>query len=199
MVTTEAHKEEPRTSTKTFPSLQNTIPAQGAKKKTLLTSKSNDLQSIYLQQFKQYLLPLIPLPLKTPSLICRSPWPLLPRYNPVLLLEEQVHQEEVPQVEEGEHLVEEEAHLEEEEEEEEEEAETPCSLLLEMENPWACCPPYLKGIALKLRAFSKSFPLTSSSTMTSQHSPHSSKELPLPSLASKGQRSTDGPNNSSNG
>ena len=193
-VTMEAHKEEPHTSTKMFPSLQNTTPAQGVKKKTPSMSKSDNLQSIYLQQFKQYPLPLIPLPLKKPSQICRSPWPLLPRYNPVLLLKEQVHQEEVPQVEEGEHLVEEEAH-----QEEEEEAETPCNPLLGMENPWAHCPPYLKGIALKLRAFSESSPPISLLTMMSQLSLHSSKELPLPLPASKDRRSIDGPSSSSSG
>ena len=191
----EAYKGGPHTSTKMSPSLQNTIPAQGAKKKTPLISRSDDLQSIYLQQFKQYPLPLVPLPLKTPSQVCQLPQPLPPKYNPVLLLEEQVCQEEeVPQAEEEALLVEEEAHQEEEEVEE-----TPCNPPLAMENPWACCPPYLKGIALKLRAFSENSPLTSSLTMTSQHSPHLSKESLLPSLASKDQRSIDGPSSNSNG
>ena len=191
----ESYKGEPHTSTKTSPSLQSTIPTQEAKKKIPSMSKSDDLQSIYLQQFKQYLLPLVPLPLKTPSQICQSPWPLPPKYNLVPLLEEQVHQEEeVPQAEEGAHLVEEEAHQEEEEVEE-----TPHNPPLVMENPWAHCPPYLKGIALKLRAFSESSPLTFLLTTMSQLSPHSSKELPLPLLASKDQRSINGPSNSSNG
>ena len=193
-VITEAHKEEPHTSTKMSPSLQNTIPARGAKKKTPLTSRSDNLRSIYLQQFKRYPLPLVPLPLKTPSQVCQLPWPLLPKYNPVPLLEEQVHQEEeVLQAEEGAHLVEEEAHWEEEVEE------TPCNPPLAMENPWACCPPYLRGITLKLRAFSENSPLTSSLTMTSQHSPHLSKELLSPSLASKDWRSINGPSSNSNG
>ena len=93
-----------------------------------------------------------------------------------------------PQEEEAEHQVEEEA-----------EAETPRNPPLVMENPWACCPPYLKGITLKLRAFSESSPPISSLTTMSQLSLHSSKELPSPSLASKDQRSIDGPNSSSNG
>ena len=57
-VTTEAHKGEPCTSTKMSPSSQSIIPAQEVKKKTPSTSRSDDLQLTYLQQFKQYLLPL---------------------------------------------------------------------------------------------------------------------------------------------
>ena len=190
----EAHKEEPCTSTKTSPSLQNIIPVQGVKKKTPSMSKSDDLQLTYLQQFKQYPLPLIPLSLKTRPQPCRSPQPLLPKYNPVLLLEAQACQEEEALQEE------EEVHPEEEEvRPAEEEEEILHKLLLAMESPWAHYPPYLREIAQKLRAFSESFPLTSSSTMTSQHLPHSSKELPSPSLASKDWKSTDGPSSSSNG
>ena len=117
------------------------------------------------------------------------------QYNPVPLLEEQVHQEEVPQAEEGVHPVEEEAHQEVEEVQEE----TLHNQLLVTENPWAHCPPYLKGIAPKLRAFCKSSPPTYLLTTMSQLLPHSSKESPSPSLASKDQRSTDGPSSSSNG
>ena len=108
-VITEAHQEKPQMSTKMSPSLQNTIPALEVKKKTQLMSRSVNLLSTYLQQFKWYPLPLVPLPLKTASQICRLPWPLLPRYNPILLLEEQACWEE-------DHLEEvEEAHQEEEE------------------------------------------------------------------------------------
>ena len=81
----------------------------------------------------------------------------------------------------------------------EEEGETPCKPLSVMENPWARYPPYLREIAQKLRAFSESFPPISSLTMMSQLLPPSLNELPLPSPASKDQRSTDGPNSSSNG
>ena len=98
-------------NTKTSLSSLNITPAQGAKKKTQQMNKSAGLQSTYLQQFKWYPLPLIPLPQKTVSQLCRSPWPLPPKYNPVPLLEEQVHQgeeEEVPQAEA--HLVEVEVH-----------------------------------------------------------------------------------------
>ena len=180
-------------STKMSPFLQNIIPVQGAKKKTPLMSKSNNLRLTYLQQFKQYPLPLVPLPLKTRPQLCRLPQPLLPKYNPVLLLEAQAHQgEEALQEEEEVHLAEEACPAEEEEE-------IPHKPLLVMESPWACYPTYLREIAQKLRAFSENFPLTSLSTMTSQHSPHSSKESPLPSLASKDWRSIDGPSSSSNG
>ena len=79
------------------------------------------------------------------------------------------------------------------------EVETPCNLLSVMENPWVHCPPYLKGITLKLRAFSRSSPPISSLTMMSQLLLHSSKELPLPLPASKDWRSIDGPSNSSSG
>ena len=151
-------------------------------------SKSDDLRLTYLQQFKRYLLPLVPLPLKTRPQLCWLPQPLLPKYNPVPLLEAQAHQEE-----EEVHLAEEEACLAEEEEE------TPHKPLSVMESPWACYPPYLREIAQKLRAFSESFPLTSLLTMTSQHLPHSSKELLLPSHVSKDRKSTNGHNNNSSG
>ena len=111
------------------------------------------------------------------------PWPSLPRYNPVPYLEEQVHLEEAEEAcleEAGE------AHLEEEEASPEEEM--PIKPLKEMGNPWVHYPPYLKEIAQKLRAFSESFPLTSSLTMMSQHLPPSSKESPLPSHALKDQK-----------
>ena len=182
-------------STKTFPSLQSTTPALEAKKIPSM-SRSDNLQLTYLHQFKQYPLPLVPLPQKPLSQLCRLPWPLPPRCNPVPLLEVQVHQEEeeeVLQAEEEVHPVEEEVRQAEEEEE------TPCKPLLAMESPWVHYPPYLKEIAQKLRAFSESFPPISSLTMTSQLSPPSSKESPSPSLASKDQRSTDGPSSSSNG
>ena len=172
-------------STKMSPSLQNTTPAQGAKKKTPSMSRSNDLQLTYLQQFKQYPLPIIPPPLKTASQVCQLPWPLPPKHNPIPSLEALVHQEEaeeVPQAEEEAHLVEEEAHQEEEEEE------TLLNLLLVTENPWVHCPPYLKEITQKLRAFSESSPPISSLTTMSQHSPPSSNESPLHSHVLKGQK-----------
>ena len=89
---TETHKEQPQMTSKMSPHLQSTTPALEAKKKTQQTSKSADLQSAYLQQFKQYPLPLVLL--RTPVPPCLSSWPLLPRYNPIPLLEEQAHQEE---------------------------------------------------------------------------------------------------------
>ena len=149
-------------STKMSLSLQNTIPALEVKKKTQQMSRSVNLQSTYLQQFKQYPLPLIPLPLKTASQLCWSPWPLQPKCNPVQLLEEQVHQEEA-------HLEEaEEAHLEEEEEEEEEvhqedtqEEEMPTNLLKDMESLWVHYQQSLKEIAQKLRVSSENSPHTS--------------------------------------
>ena len=158
-------------------------------------SKSDNLQLTYLQQFKRYLLPLVPLPLKTRPQLYWSPQPLLPKYNPVPLLEAQACQEEEALQEE------EEVHPEEEEARpvEEEEEEIPHKLLLAMESPWVCYPPYLREITQKLRVFSKSFPLTSLSIMTSQHSPHSLNESQLPSLASRDLRSIDGHNNNSNG
>ena len=105
-------------STKTSPSLQNIIPALEAKK-TPLTNRFDNLRLTYLQQFKQYPLPLVPLPQKTAFQLCRLPWPLPPRCNPVPLLEVQVHQEEevALQAEEEAHPVEEEAHQVEEVEE----------------------------------------------------------------------------------
>ena len=193
-VTTEAHKEELRTSTKTSPSLQNITPALEAKK-TPSMSRSNNLRSTYLQQFKQYPLPLIPLPWKTLSQLCQSPQPLPPRCNPVLLLEVQVHQEEEEDL-----WVEEEVHpVEEEVRQAEEEEETLHKLPSVTESPWAHYPPYLKEITQKLRAFSESFPPISSLTTMSQLSPHSLKESPSLWPASKDQRSTDGPSSSSNG
>ena len=156
----ETYKGEPHMNTKMSPSLQNTIPAQGAKKKIPLMSRSNDLQLTYLQQFRQYPLPLVLLPQKPASQLCQSPQPLPLKYNPVPFLKEQVHQEEAHQEEEGETLL---------------------NQPLVMENPWACCPPYLKGITLKLRAFSESSLPISLLTMMSQHLPPSSKESPLPS------------------
>ena len=165
----EIHKEEPHTSTKTSPSLQSITLALEAKKKTQSTNKSINLQSIYLQQFKQYLLPLVPLKM-TPS--CQLPRPLPPKYNPILLLEEQVCQEEeVPQAEE------EEAHHKEEEEAHPEEG-ILTNLLKGTENPWACYQQSLKEIARKLRASSKSSPPISLLTTTSQLLPHSSKGSP---------------------
>ena len=190
-------------SIKMSPSLQSIIPAQGAKKKIPSMSRFDDLRLTYLQQFKRYLLPLVPLPQKTASQLCQLQQPLLPRYNPVPLLEAQVHQEgEVLQEEE------EEVHQEEEEEVHQEEEgvrpaeeweETPHKLLLATKSPWACYPPYLKEITQKLRAFSENSPPTSSLTMMSQPLPLSSKESLLPSLASKDPKSIDGPNNNSNG
>ena len=132
-------------------------------------NRSVNLQSTYLQQFKQYPLPLIPLPLETASQLCRSPQPSQPKDNPVPLLEEQVHQEEacLEEAEEA-HLEEaEEAHLEEAEEAHPEEVEEvhqgeemPTNLLKEMENPWAHYQWSLKEIAQKLRASSENSPLT---------------------------------------
>ena len=168
---TEIHKEEPHTSTKTSPSLQNIILALEAKKKTQLMNRSADLWSIYLQQFKQYPLPLIPL--KT-MLSCQSPWPLPPKYNPIPLLEEQAHQEgeeEVPQAEA------EEVHQEKEEEAHPEEG-ILTNLLKGMENPWAHYQQSLKEITQKLRASSKSSPPISLLTTMSQLLPHLSKGLP---------------------
>ena len=156
-------------------------------------SKSVDLRLTYLWQFKWYPLPLIPLPLKTTSQLCQSPQPSLPKYNPVPLLEEQVCQEEAEAVcqEEEVHLEEvEEAHLEEE---------MLTNLPKEMENPWAHYQWSLKEITQRLRVSSENSPPTFSSTMMSQHLPPLSKELPLPSLASKDQRSTNGCNSNSNG
>ena len=121
-------------------------------------SKSTDLWLVYLQQFKQYPLPRVPVPLKTPSQLCWLPQPLWPRYNLILLLEEQAHQEE-DCLEEAE-----EAHQEEEEvhqEEEQEEVALTNPLLRQMENLWVCYQQYLKEIAQKLRASSKSSPPTS--------------------------------------
>ena len=152
----EVHKGELHMNTKMSLFSPNTIPALGAKKKTQQTSKSIDLQSTYLWQFKQYLLPLIPLPQKTISQLCWSPWPLPPKYNPVLFLEEQVHQGEVEEA----HLEEvEEAHPEEVEEAHLEE-ETPINPPKEMENPWVQYQQSLKEIAQKLRASSENSPLT---------------------------------------
>ena len=128
----EAHKEEPCMNTKMSLSSLNTTPAWGAKKKTQQMNKSADLRSTYLQQFKQYPLPLVPLPQKTVSQLCQSPQPLPPKYNPVPFLEEQVRQEgeEVPQVEgeEAPQVEEEEVHPEEG---------IITNPLKEMENPWA--------------------------------------------------------------
>ena len=128
----EVHKEELPMSTRMSLSLQNIIPALEAKKKTQQMNRSADLRSIYLQQFKQYPLPLVPLPLKTASQLCRLPWPLQPKYNPVPHLEEQVCQEEVEEVHQEEV---EEAHQEEVEEAHQEE-EIPTNLPKEMENLW---------------------------------------------------------------
>ena len=137
--------------------LQNIIPVLEAKKKTQSTSRSINLQSTYLQQFKQYPLPLIPLPQKTPLQLCQSPQPLQPKYNPVLLLEEQVHQEEA-HLEEVEEV--EEAHPGEVEEVHQEE-EMLTNPLKEMENLWALYQWSLKEIAQKLRVSSENSPLTS--------------------------------------
>ena len=156
----EIHWEEPQMNTKMFQSLQSITPALEAKKKTQQTNKSIDLWSAYLQQFKQYLLPLIPLPLKTASHICRLPQPSPPKHNPILLLEEQAHQVEdhLEEVEEGCQGVEE-VHQEEEEEEEEEVLIN--QLLIQMESLWACYQWSLKEITQKLRASSKNSPPTS--------------------------------------
>ena len=142
----EAHQEEPHTSTRMSPSLQNIIPALEVKKKTQSTSRSTNLWSIYLQQFKWYPLPLVPLPLKTASQLCQSPQPSQPKYNPILLLEEQVHLEEA-----------EEAHQEEVEEVHQGE-EMLTNPPREMENPWAHYQQSLKEIAQKLRASSENSP-----------------------------------------
>ena len=182
----EARKGEPHTNTKMSPFSQNTTLAQGVKKKTPSMSRSDNLRSTYLQQFRRYPLPLVPL-LKTPSQLCQSPQPLQPKYNPILLLEEQVRQEEA-----------EEAHQEEEEVAHQEE-EMPTNNPRGTENPWACYPPYLKEITQKLRAFSKSFPPISLLTMMSQHLPHSSRGSPSPSLASKDWKSIDGCSSSLSG
>ena len=128
------NKEEPHTNTKTSPSLLSITPALEARKKTQQTSKSADLQLTYLQQFKRYPLPLIPLP-KTASQLCRLPQPLQLKYNPVLFLEEQVCQEEA-----------EEAHQEEVVEVHQEE-EMPTNQPKEMENPWAHYQQSSKEIA----------------------------------------------------
>ena len=181
-VTMEVHKEEPHMNTKTSPSLPNIIQAQEVKKKIWSMNRSADLQSIYLQQFKQYPLPLI---LLKKGLSCWSPQPSLPKYNPVPYLEEagEVHPEEA-----------EEAHQEEGASPEEE---MPIKPLREMGSPWVHYPPYLKEIAQKLRAFSKSSPHTLL-TMMFQCSPLSSKELLLPSHVLKGQKSIDGHSNNLN-
>ena len=110
----EVHQEEPQTNTKTHLSSPNIILALGVKK-TQQTNRSDDLQSTYLQQFKWYPQPLVPLPLKVASQPCWSPQPSQPRYNLVPLLEEQVHQEEVRQEEAEEELQEEEDNPEEQE------------------------------------------------------------------------------------
>ena len=141
---TEAHQEEPQTNTKTSQSFQSTTPALGAKKKTQQTSKSAGLQSAYLQQFKWYPLPLVPLPLKTASQLCWLPQPLLPKHNPIPFLEEQVCQEE--------------DHLEEVEEVHQEGVVPTNQLLNQMESLWACYQQFLKEIALKLRASSENSP-----------------------------------------
>ena len=73
-VTMELPREEPQTSTKMSPSLQNVTPVQAVKKKTQPMNKSIDLQSTYLQQFKHYPLPLVPL--KQPIPTCQFPQPL---------------------------------------------------------------------------------------------------------------------------
>ena len=192
---TEACKGKPCTNKKMSPSLQSTTLAQGAKKKIPSKSRSNDLRLTYLQQFKQYPLPLVPLP-KTPSQLCQSPWPLQLKYNPIPLLEDQVHQEEVAEAHQEE---EEEVHQEEGEVATCQEEETPTNSPREMESPWACYPPYLKEIAQKLRAFSESFPPISSLTMMSQLSPPSLKESPSPSPASKDRKLIDGHSSSLNG
>ena len=135
------NKEEPHTNTKMSPSLLSITPALEARKKTQQTSKSADLRLTYLQQFKRYPLPLIPL-LKTASQLCRLPQPLQLKYNPVLFLEEQVcqeeaeeaHQEEVAEVHQEEVV---EVHREEE---------TPTNQPKEMENPWAHYQQSLKEI-----------------------------------------------------
>ena len=96
-------------------------------------NRSDDLQSIYLQQFQCYLLPLIPL--RTPTLICQLPQPSQPTCNPVASLEVQIHlgAEGVPQEMEEAHQ-EEEAHqvVEEVPQEEEMHRQSPN----QMESPW---------------------------------------------------------------
>ena len=154
----EAHQEEPQMSTKMYPSLQNTTPALEAKKKTQQTSRSIDLQSTFLQQFKQYPLPLIPLPLKTASQLCQSPQPLPPKYNTIPLLEDQACQEEdcLEEVEEACQEVEEVP--QEEEEVPQQEAAPTNQSPSQKENLWACYQQYLKEIAPKLRASSENSP-----------------------------------------
>ena len=66
----EAQQEKLPTSIKMSLSLQNITLALEMKKKTQQMSRSINLQSTYLQQFKQYPLPLVPLPLKTASQLC---------------------------------------------------------------------------------------------------------------------------------
>ena len=180
----EAHKEEPYMSTKMSPSSQSTTLAQEVKKKTPSMNRSDDLRLTYLQWFKWYPLPLIPLP-KTTLQLCRSPQPLQLKCNPVLFLEEQVRQEEAEEAHQEEV---EEVHQEEEEEVAYQEEETPTNQPRGTGNPWAHYPPYLKEITQKLRAFSESSPPISSLTMMSQHLPPSSKESPLPLCVLKGQK-----------
>ena len=153
-VITEAHKEELHMSTRMSLSSLNIIPALEVKKKTQQMNRSANLWSTYLQQFKQYPLPLVPLPLKTVPQLCRSPQPLQPKYNPVPLLEEQVCQEEAEEAHQEEV---EEAHLEEVEEAYQEE-ETLTNLPKEMENLWVHYQQSLKEIAWKLRASSENSP-----------------------------------------
>ena len=166
----EARKGEPHMNTKTSLFLLNTTPALRVKKKTQQMNKSADLQSTYLQQFRWYPLPLIPLPQKTISQLCWLSQPLLPKYNLVPFLEEQVHQEgeeEVPQAEEEAHQEEEEVHLVEAEEE------IQINLLWEMKNPWECYQWSLKEITPKLRVSLENSPPTSSLTIMSQPLHHS--------------------------
>ena len=73
-VTMELLREEPQMSTKMSPPSQNITPTLEAREKTQQMSKSEDLQLTYLQQFKHYPLPLIPLKSTIP--ICQSPQPL---------------------------------------------------------------------------------------------------------------------------
>ena len=148
----ETTRGEPLTNAQMYPSSQTSSSAPAVKtKKTPLTSRSNDLQSTYLQQFKWYLLPLIPLKPLMPW--CLLPWPLQLNYNPVPSLEEWICQE----AEEA-HLEVEEAHPEVEEACQEEAMHR--QLPNQKENPWERCQQYSKEITPKLRVSSGNSPPT---------------------------------------
>ena len=153
----ESLREEPQMNTKMSLPSPNTIPALEVKKKTQQMNKSKDLQSIYLQQFKWYPLPLVPLRQETP--ICWLPQPSQLNYNLIPLLEEQACQAEDHQEEEV--VVE---ALQEEEvvhQEVVDKVEAMPNQPNRKESPWAHYQQFLKEIAQKLRVSSESSPHTS--------------------------------------